>query len=235
MPPPRAPSLCEVCLISFPFLHLYSSLTHSTPFADQPIVDKTSSAAGADSVEDATIVLIPWPTADPADPLNWSAWRKTACMATVAFYAFVANFISSSMAPALPLWNRAFPHDRRDPHELAQLIAVRNLLFLFIRLGSPLTLLLVQCPVCGTWERLLGSLRQRLGAPARPRPFHGIALCGHRCGIPRPWLPGHYAGPDSPRSRKLSLGNHRAGCSGGPILYSPTRQMDGKLHSLRTL
>ncbi|KAL1838442.1 hypothetical protein VTJ49DRAFT_2665 [Mycothermus thermophilus] len=78
--------------------------------------------------EDDTLVLVPAPTADPADPLNWAAWRKAVCMLTVAFYAFVANFVSASMAPALPMWNRAFPHDRRQMHDLSMLVAFNVLM-----------------------------------------------------------------------------------------------------------
>lgn len=70
------------------------------------------------------IIYYPLPTADPADPLNWATWRKTACVTTVAFYAFVANFISASIAPALPLWNLSFPHDPKPVNALMELVAV---------------------------------------------------------------------------------------------------------------
>jgi hypothetical protein len=48
-------------------------------------------------------------------------------MVTVAFYAFVSNYISASIAPALPLWNHEFPHDRRPTKDLMSLVAVRSL------------------------------------------------------------------------------------------------------------
>ncbi|KAK3308512.1 major facilitator superfamily domain-containing protein [Chaetomium strumarium] len=67
--------------------------------------------------------LYPIPTTSPADPLTWSRWRKGACMASLAMYAFVANYISASMAPALPLWNCEFHRDRRPLHDLMQLVA----------------------------------------------------------------------------------------------------------------
>jgi hypothetical protein len=73
------------------------------------------------------VVKYPIPTDDSADPLNWPAWRKVACMLSVSWYAFVANYISASMAPALPLWNHAFPHDRRPLKDLMDFIAVRFL------------------------------------------------------------------------------------------------------------
>jgi hypothetical protein len=46
-------------------------------------------------------------------------------MATVSWYAFVANYISASIAPALPLWNHEFPHDRRPLKDLMGFVAVR--------------------------------------------------------------------------------------------------------------
>ncbi|KAL2166642.1 hypothetical protein VTG60DRAFT_2338 [Thermothelomyces hinnuleus] len=51
------------------------------------------------------VVRFPTPTADPADPLNWPRWQKAACMVTLSLYAFVSNYISASIAPALPRWN----------------------------------------------------------------------------------------------------------------------------------
>ncbi|AEO62982.1 uncharacterized protein THITE_2038627 [Thermothielavioides terrestris NRRL 8126] len=72
---------------------------------------------------DDRVVKFPIPTSDPADPLNWPRWRKVTCMVAVAWYAFVANYIASSLAPALPVWNHQFPQDRRQPRELMQLVA----------------------------------------------------------------------------------------------------------------
>ncbi|KAH6626519.1 major facilitator superfamily domain-containing protein [Chaetomium sp. MPI-SDFR-AT-0129] len=69
------------------------------------------------------VVKVPTPTPDPADPLNWPTWRKAACMISVAWYAFVCNYISASIAPALPLWNHAFPGDRRREEELMRFVA----------------------------------------------------------------------------------------------------------------
>lgn len=71
------------------------------------------------------VVNFPLPTDDPADPLNWPQWRKAGCMVTVSFYAFVSNYISASLAPALPAWNKEFPHDRQPTEDLMQLVAVR--------------------------------------------------------------------------------------------------------------
>ena len=64
------------------------------------------------------------PTLDPADPLNWAPWRKVACIVSVSLYAFVSNFVSASMAPALVVWNIEFPQDPRELAQLMQLVAV---------------------------------------------------------------------------------------------------------------
>ncbi|KAH6850644.1 major facilitator superfamily domain-containing protein [Chaetomium sp. MPI-CAGE-AT-0009] len=69
------------------------------------------------------VVRFPVPTADPADPLNWPQWRKVMCMVTVSYYAFVANYISSSVAPALALWEHSFPQDPRSMQDLIQLVS----------------------------------------------------------------------------------------------------------------
>lgn len=45
------------------------------------------------------IVLIPAPSDDPDDPLNWSAKRKllsTACISTCVYYLLLHQFIDSS-------------------------------------------------------------------------------------------------------------------------------------------
>ncbi|KAK4669822.1 uncharacterized protein QC763_206340 [Podospora pseudopauciseta] len=73
----------------------------------------------------------PLPTPDPADPLNWAPWRKLACISTVSLYAFVSNFISACIAPALPVWNLEFPEDQRKIEELMQFVAYNILLLGF--------------------------------------------------------------------------------------------------------
>jgi len=47
------------------------------------------------------------------------------CLAIVSLYAFVCNFISASIAPALPIWNLSFPHDPRPFDDLIRFVAVR--------------------------------------------------------------------------------------------------------------
>lgn len=48
-------------------------------------------------------------------------------MTAVSFYAFVSNYISASIAPALPIWNLSFPHDPRSIKQLMEFVAVRHL------------------------------------------------------------------------------------------------------------
>ena len=47
-----------------------------------------------------TVDLDPLPSADDADPLNWSAWKKNTTMALVAFHAYIAIFTAAAIIPA---------------------------------------------------------------------------------------------------------------------------------------
>lgn len=48
-------------------------------------------------------VLVPQPSDDPRDPLNWPEWKKTAILLLVAFAAFVGDFQSGAGIPLLPV------------------------------------------------------------------------------------------------------------------------------------
>ncbi|KAK1760424.1 major facilitator superfamily domain-containing protein [Echria macrotheca] len=76
----------------------------------------------------------PVPTSDPADPLNWAAWRKYACLGTLCLYAFVASFVSASLTPALAVWNPAYRPD--DPRPLKQLFQFVSFNVLVLGLGN---------------------------------------------------------------------------------------------------
>ncbi|KAF1816418.1 MFS general substrate transporter [Eremomyces bilateralis CBS 781.70] len=75
------------------------------------------------------IVLVPDPSDDPADPLNWKWWSKVGLLICASFYAFVGNFTSASIASAFPLlatpavFNPPVPMKR-----LSYLVAVNVLL-----------------------------------------------------------------------------------------------------------
>lgn len=70
------------------------------------------------------LVKFPRPSADPRDPLNLPGWHKAAALLVVSLYAFVGNFASSIVAPALQIWPFNFPQDPRSISELSRLIAV---------------------------------------------------------------------------------------------------------------
>ena len=46
-------------------------------------------------------VLIPQPSDDPNDPLNWSWWKKHSILLTIAACAFVADFQAGAAAPCI--------------------------------------------------------------------------------------------------------------------------------------
>jgi MFS family permease len=47
---------------------------------------------------------VPQPSADPADPLNFALWRKLAILSVMSIHPFIANFSSSSISSALPIY-----------------------------------------------------------------------------------------------------------------------------------
>lgn len=69
------------------------------------------------------IWLVPEPSLDPADPLMWPNWRKFGALWSVSLYSFVANFTSSSVAPAIPFLINTFDPPQSLP-SLTHLIAV---------------------------------------------------------------------------------------------------------------
>lgn len=69
-------------------------------------------------------IKFPRPSADARDPLNFSRSRKAGALIVASVFAFVANFTSSVIAPALQLWPMAFPNDPRTYAERSYLIAV---------------------------------------------------------------------------------------------------------------
>jgi MFS family permease len=79
--------------------------------------------------DDSRLVKFPTPSDDPRDPLNLPAWHKAAALLAASTYAFVANYTSSVIAPALQLWPATFPQEPKPFSELAHIIAV-HVLFL---------------------------------------------------------------------------------------------------------
>jgi hypothetical protein len=75
--------------------------------------------------------LVPEPTADPADPLNFSRWRKLSLLACMSLLPFVVNITSSSLSSALPVYAATpiFGFPPTSFSKLTRLLAV-NVLFL---------------------------------------------------------------------------------------------------------
>ncbi|KAH9884634.1 MFS general substrate transporter [Cubamyces lactineus] len=56
----------------------------------------------------AHVVLIPQPSDDPADPLNWPRWKKEACFWTLAFAASLDGALSPMVGPGYVLLAKQF-------------------------------------------------------------------------------------------------------------------------------
>ncbi|KAK3078689.1 hypothetical protein LTS18_006870, partial [Coniosporium uncinatum] len=86
--------------------------------------------SGHHDQQDDKIILVPEPSADPADPLNWPLWRKVMILFCMSYYAFLANFASASISSAIPIL--ATPLGFGVPtisfSRLTQLISVSNLI-----------------------------------------------------------------------------------------------------------
>ncbi|OQE18687.1 hypothetical protein PENSTE_c017G09021 [Penicillium steckii] len=61
-------------------------------------------AGNGESTQENELILVPQPSSNPADPLNWPNWRKIAVLACMSLYAAVGNFTSASIASAFPLY-----------------------------------------------------------------------------------------------------------------------------------
>jgi hypothetical protein len=83
-------------------------------------------AHGSNTKHEGELILVPQPSSDPADPLNWATWRKTTILVLMSLYAFIGNFTSASIASAFPLY--ATPLAFNPPvsmGDLSHLVAVR--------------------------------------------------------------------------------------------------------------
>ncbi|KAJ5728883.1 uncharacterized protein N7483_003391 [Penicillium malachiteum] len=67
------------------------------------------SALGTHTDQDDILVLIPKPSADPADPLNWATWRKVMVLLSLCYYTFVGNVVATTLTSALGYLEIAFP------------------------------------------------------------------------------------------------------------------------------
>lgn len=102
--------------------------------------------------ENDHVTLIPPPTLNPADPLNWSRWRKYTVLGIMSIYCFTVNLASSGLAPSLGLMMVQLPRPENSPppkfSKLTHLIAFNVLM---IGLGNiiwvPLSNLVGRRPV----------------------------------------------------------------------------------------
>ena len=59
-------------------------------------------------------VLVPQPSDDPHDPLNWSAFWKFSTLTCATAATFVHGFGPLAIAPMVPELMKAFDHDLND-------------------------------------------------------------------------------------------------------------------------
>ncbi|KFA72626.1 hypothetical protein S40288_09901 [Stachybotrys chartarum IBT 40288] len=148
-----------------------SAVKAATPPGTVVIVDYSNPTTR----DEHTIVKVPLPSNSPRDPLNYETWRKITALVVVSIYAFVANFTSSVIAPALQLWPLAFPRDPQPYHVLSYPIAY-HVLFLGISsliwvplanwMGKRPVLILATLlmTVCSVWCSLATSYDSLLAA-----------------------------------------------------------------------
>ncbi|KAH7134969.1 major facilitator superfamily domain-containing protein [Dendryphion nanum] len=75
------------------------------------------------------IRLVPQPSEDPADPLNFPMWRKMAILGCMSLFPFIVNITSASISSALPFYAAApiFGLPPKTFAQLSYLIAVNIL------------------------------------------------------------------------------------------------------------
>ena len=133
---------------------------------------------------DGHLVKFPVPSADPRDPLNYPVWQKATALLIVSIYAFVANFTSSIVAPAIQVWPYTFPQDPRSISELTRLIAVCQTtpskeLLQFFQLANFLITLGTRAIPRGR-QYLVGSiveLGRKASHTTRRHPYDDTLLC----------------------------------------------------------
>ncbi|KAL5115931.1 hypothetical protein ACEQ8H_006153 [Pleosporales sp. CAS-2024a] len=75
---------------------------NATPPGTSTLVEHLEWQASQTSHDE--IRLVPQPSADPADPLNFPFWRKCAILAVMSLHPLVVNFTSASLASTLPIY-----------------------------------------------------------------------------------------------------------------------------------
>ncbi|GAA5976187.1 hypothetical protein JCM11641_001075 [Rhodosporidiobolus odoratus] len=102
-----------------------------------------AAAAGLKTAADGKTVLVPQPSDDPRDPLNWPQWKKHTILLIVALAAFVGDYQSGS---GIPLLSAQAEEWGMTPNEVNE---AGNLNVLLLGLGG-----LVWIPPLYFWGRL---------------------------------------------------------------------------------
>jgi hypothetical protein len=58
--------------------------------------------------EHTDVVLIPQPTDDPNDPLNWPLWKKLAAFGGILWFVALDGWVTAGPAPALVILAKEF-------------------------------------------------------------------------------------------------------------------------------
>ncbi|GAA5855545.1 hypothetical protein JCM9279_005115 [Rhodotorula babjevae] len=107
------------------------------------LVVEDAAAAGLKVAKDGKTVLVPQPSDDPRDPLNWSESKKFSILLVVAFAAFIGDFQSGAGIPLLEAQGEEWG---MTPNEVNK---AGNLNVLFLGIGG-----LVWIPPLYFWGRL---------------------------------------------------------------------------------
>ncbi|KAK5188781.1 hypothetical protein LTR47_011282 [Exophiala xenobiotica] len=62
---------------------------------------KSADTSDLKLAKDGHTILIPQPSDDPHDPLNWSSTKKHLLLATIGLAAFIADFQAGSAVPCI--------------------------------------------------------------------------------------------------------------------------------------
>src|SRR5215471_8268559 len=75
---------------------------------------KSSATHHLKSKENSDIVLLPQPTNDPNDPLNWSAWKKAVAILSILWFSGMGGWIVGGISPAIVIIGKEFDKDLTD-------------------------------------------------------------------------------------------------------------------------
>jgi MFS family permease len=62
-------------------------------------------------VKNSDVVLVPQPSNDPNDPLNWPVWKKVAAFSAVVWFSALDGWLTSGPSSAIPILVKEFHED----------------------------------------------------------------------------------------------------------------------------